>query len=288
MNSTNWERSHRGRGGQGAGPSAAPVTVTVAYTGVVGANANGKRETRVAPIALESVKRPSCAKLLALGAALLAGACAPSLALKGSQSATDAKQRTTPRPEEVKPPAPFEKSAEAAGIFLLDGKPMCFLGTNNYYLIFKSQRMVDDVLDTAKAMGVKVFRHWAFTDRGSLDGSVPAMDGDGTKEGVYFQYWDTAARKPGYNDGVTGLEKLDYLLYKARQNDIRIVMVLTNNWRDFGGMDQYLSWYGLSKHPEFYTDERVKQAYKDYVAHLVNRVNKFTGIAYKDDPYIFS
>ncbi len=181
-----------------------------------------------------------------------------------------------------------EQVAAPGGVFLLDGKPMCFLGSNNYYLIFKSQKMVDDVLDTAKSMGLRVFRHWAFTDRGSLDGTVPAVDGDGTKEGYYFQYWDKEAGRPAYNDSEKGLEKLDYLLYKARQNDIRIVMVLTNNWRDFGGMDQYLAWYGLTKHHEFYTDERVKQAYKDYVTHLVNRVNKFTGVAYKDDPYIFA
>lgn len=182
----------------------------------------------------------------------------------------------------------FRVSNEPGAVFLLDGKPMCFLGSNNYYLIYKSRAMVDDVLDTAKAMGLQVFRHWAFTDRGSLDGTVPAVDGDGTKEGFYFQYWDNEAGRPGYNDGETGLLKLDYLLYKARQNELRIVMVLTNNWRDFGGMDQYLTWYGLTKHHEFYTDERVKGAYKDYVSQLINRVNRFTGVAYKDDPYIFA
>ncbi len=193
-----------------------------------------------------------------------------------------------PWPGERTPAGPPEKAREASGVFLLDGKPMCFLGTNNYYLIFKPRQMVDDVLDTAKRMGVKVFRHWAFTDRGSLDGSVEAVDGDGTKDGHFFQYWDAVAQQPAYNDGERGLDKLDYLLFKARQNDIRIVMVLTNNWRDFGGMDQYLTWYGLTKHHEFYTDERVKQAYKDYVAHLVHRVNKYTGVRYKDDPYIFA
>jgi mannan endo-1,4-beta-mannosidase len=183
---------------------------------------------------------------------------------------------------------PREPVQQASGVFLLGGKPMCFVGSNNYYLIYKSKRMVDDVLDTAKQMGIRVFRHWAFTDRGALDGSVPAVDGDGTKEGHYFQYWDQASQRPAYNDGEQGLEKLDYLLYKARQNDIRIVMVLTNNWRDFGGMDQYLAWYGLTKHQEFYTDERVRQAYKNYVEHLVHRVNTYTGVAYKDDPYIFA
>jgi mannan endo-1,4-beta-mannosidase len=85
-----------------------------------------------------------------------------------------------------------------------------------------------------------------------------------------------------------GLEKLDELMLQARENDVRVVLVFVNNWYHFGGMDQYLLWYGLDAHPQFYTDERVKKAYKDWVAHLVNRVNTRTGIAYKDDPYIFA
>lgn len=218
----------------------------------------------------------------------VASACGAGGTPRGGASPAEANHKPISWSADHRPPIPVEKVSDASGIFLLDGKPMCFVGSNNYYLIFKPQRMVDDVLDTAKSMGIKVFRHWAFTDRGSLDGAVAAMDGDGTKEGVYFQYWDSVAQKPAYNDGDNGLRKLDYLLYKARQNDIRIVMVLTNNWRDFGGMDQYLTWYGLSQHPQFYTDERVKHAYKDYVAHLVNRINTYTGIQYKDDPYIFS
>lgn len=181
-----------------------------------------------------------------------------------------------------------EATTEASGVFLLDGEPLCFLGTNNYYLTYKPRAMVDDLFDTAKTMGLEVLRHWAFIDRGSLDGSVPAIDKDGVKDGHYIQYWDEVNGRPAYNDGATGLEKLDYVMYKARQNNIRVVLVLTNNWREFGGMDQYLTWFGLSKHHEFYTDARVKRAYKDYVVHLLNRVNRFTGVAYKDDPFVFA
>jgi mannan endo-1,4-beta-mannosidase len=38
------------------------------------------------------------------------------------------------------------------------------------------------------------------------------------------------------------LAKLDYVLYKAKQLGIRVMLCLTNNWKDFGGMDQYVSW----------------------------------------------
>ena len=38
----------------------------------------------------------------------------------------------------------------------------------------------------------------------------------------------------------------------------------------------------------FYTDGRVKQAYKNYVHMLLTRTNTYTGVQYKDDPTIFS
>ena len=38
----------------------------------------------------------------------------------------------------------------------------------------------------------------------------------------------------------------------------------------------------------FYTDNRVKQAYKNYVYMLLTRTNIYTGVQYKNDPTIFS
>ncbi|MBN2195077.1 MAG: cellulase family glycosylhydrolase [Polyangiaceae bacterium] len=170
--------------------------------------------------------------------------------------------------------------------FVADGKPFCFQGTNNYYINFKSHRMVDDVFKQMPEMNLKVMRTWAFLDIGSLDHAVESIDG--MKEKVYFQYWDPAAGAPAYHEGPDGFERLDYVLHRARTTGVRMIMVLTNNWKDFGGMDQYLIWYGLKSHYQFFTDERVKKAYKDYVAHLINRVNTIDGTAYREDPAIFA
>lgn len=172
--------------------------------------------------------------------------------------------------------------------FEADGAPLCFVGTNNYYLAYKPRVMVDDVLEAASAMGLKVVRTWGFIDRGSLDGSVPSVDGDGTKEGVYFQAWDPSERRATFNDGPTGLQRLDYALAKAGQLGLKIVVVLTNNWHEFGGMDQYLAWYGLTSHQDFYTSPLARQAYQAWLSHLVLRVNSVTGRAYRDDPTIFA
>jgi endo-1,4-beta-mannosidase len=183
---------------------------------------------------------------------------------------------------------PVEESDQPSATFLLNGEPFCFAGTNNYYLTYKSHKMVDDVLETTKSLGLKVIRIWGYLDRGSLDGNVRNVDGAGEKGGVYFQYWDPARKQPAYNDGATGLEHLDYVLDKAKALDLKVLLVLTNNWKDFGGMDQYLVWYGLNEHQLFYTDPAVVKAYKDWIAHLINRKNSINGTLYRNDPTIFA
>jgi mannan endo-1,4-beta-mannosidase len=172
--------------------------------------------------------------------------------------------------------------------FAVDGKPFCFAGSNNYYPIFKPKPMVDDLFDAARALDLKVMRVWGMLDRGSLDGSVPNADGRGEKDGVYFQYWDPAQNKPAYNDGTNGLERLDYVLAAAAKNDIKVIVVLLNNWRAFGGIDQYLMWYGRDKHHEFFTAPELRQAYRDWVEHVITRTNTVNGRAYRDDPTVFA
>jgi mannan endo-1,4-beta-mannosidase len=183
-----------------------------------------------------------------------------------------------------------------SAVFLHQGKPFCFSGTNNYYLGYRDRAMVDDVFRQAKAMGLKVMRVPAFIDRGSLDDSVPSTDRNswepyGTKQGVYYQYWDTATKSVAYNEGSEkddGLVRLDYVLAKAAEHDVKMVLVLTNNWREFGGMDQYLKWFNLDWHHQFYTDPNARQAYKSYAAHLIQRVNTVSKLVYRDDPSIFA
>ncbi|MFC7484550.1 hypothetical protein ACFQX7_37265 [Luedemannella flava] len=78
------------------------------------------------------------------------------------------------------------------------------------------------------------------------------------------------------------------MLYKARLNGLKIVLPFTNNWSDFGGMDQYVRWAGASYHDDFYTNATIRGWYKDYISGLLNRVNSYTGIRYKDDPTVMT
>ncbi|MDA1475504.1 cellulase family glycosylhydrolase [Bacillus sp. CLL-3-40] len=162
--------------------------------------------------------------------------------------------------------SPFVSTSETK--FMLNGKPFYFAGTNNYYFHYKSKKMVDDVFHDMKAMNLKVIRIWGFLDGKAHDQSVmqPAP-------GVYDE---------------SGFSKLDYAIYKAGQMGIKLVIPFVNNWDEFGGMNQYVRWFHADGHDAFYTDPRIKQAYKRYVSYMLNRMNTYTGVKYKNDPAIMT
>ena len=165
----------------------------------------------------------------------------------------------------------------------LHGRVFRFAGSNNYYLLYKSQFMVDEVLNAAAAQGFRVMRVWGAIDIGNQDGSNSIR---GKADGVYTQYWDGSA--PAYNDGEDGLKHLDYVIYKAGQLGIKLVIPFVNNWNDFGGMDQYVRWRGGQYHDEFYTDPLIRTWYKNWIAHLLERTNTYNGLQYKHDPTIMT
>lgn len=131
--------------------------------------------------------------------------------------------------------------------------------------------MVDQLFDTAAANGFHVVRMWGFDDVYS-----PTY--------LYFQYWGGSS--PQYNDGSDGLQHLDYAVYSAKQRGIRVIIPFVNNWKDYGGIPQYIQWRGASHHDDFYTDNTIIQWYKNYVSHVLNRVNIYTNVAYKDEAAI--
>ncbi len=186
--------------------------------------------------------------------------------------------------------------------FMVDGSTFYYAGTNNYYVNFKPQYDVDQVMEDAAAMGLKVIRTWGHLDAGVITDEVNddgytvftgSVDGPGEKEGIYYQYFDENLGRPVVNEGKNGLEKLDYVLYKAEQEGLRVLITFTNNWEAFGGMAQYVKWAQLAGenvngHDDFYTNETIKGWYKDYIETLLNHENVYTGEKYKDDPNVFS
>lgn len=152
--------------------------------------------------------------------------------------------------------------------FFLGGRPFYFAGTNNYYMHYKSHRMIDDVLHDAAAMGLSLLRCWGFIDGQPADGFV--------------------LQPEPYTYPEEGYERIDYTVWRARRYGLKLVIALTNNWPDFGGMEQYVRWFGGSSHDEFYTNPEIRIAYKAYVEHFLRRRNRYTGVRYMDDPTIMA
>jgi mannan endo-1,4-beta-mannosidase len=162
----------------------------------------------------------------------------------------------------------------SSGQLMFNGYPFRFGGGNSYGLMFESQATVDQVLATASGSAMKVIRMWAFDDIG-----VP-----GPNNNFYLQYWSGSA--PAYNDGANGLANVDYAVYRAGQLGLKLIIPFTNNWPDYGGMDQYVKWNNQSYHDQFYSDPVIRQWYKNWISHLLNHVNTYNGIAYRNDPAI--
>ena len=108
---------------------------------------------------------------------------------------------------------------------ILNGQPFHFNAANNDHLYHWSQFMISDVLEDAKGLGLTVLRVWA-----SSEGQ------DSWKDGYCFQPNPREYNEPTFR-------QMDYIIAKAREKGIRLIMPLVNNWDDgFGGMPQYVKW----------------------------------------------
>jgi len=164
--------------------------------------------------------------------------------------------------------------------FKLDGKDFYFAGSNAYYFPFNNNETdVTRGLTAAKAAGLKVFRTWGFYDRNATfdPTGLPKYGGEGAGPSeVHFQKWTNGV--PAINYGEFGLQAFDKVVRAAEKTGIKLVVALTNNWADYGGMDVYTVNLGHKYHDDFYTKENVKTAFKNYVKVFINRYKKSSAI----------
>lgn len=209
-----------------------------------------------------------------LGAAGV-GAAAAVTALPGTSAAAAPVSPAAPAPARTRHrPKSFVTAKN--GNFLIDGTTFRFGGTNTYYLHQRSHYMIDAALNDAAAMSLAVVRAWAFAD---------GQNGDHPLQPYPYEYDEQA------------FDSLDYTVWKAGQLGLRLVLTLTNNWPDYGGMPQYVSWFlGLPNdvydtvvnHDKFYTTKAIKDCYKAYAKHVLRRRNRYTGLRYNEDPTIMT
>lgn len=165
------------------------------------------------------------------------------------------------------------------GTLTLNGAPFRFGGTNSYPLMYSNSSTVDQILQTVASSNLKVVRMWVFCD------TTCGND-------FFFQTFNTTTRAPAYNDVTRGLDNVDLAVNEANTLGIKLILTLTNNWTDFGGMDTYVKWHNGQYHDQFYTDPTILQWYENWVSHVLNHVNTVQGpsfgVAYKNDPTIMA
>ncbi|KAI0347615.1 glycoside hydrolase [Trametopsis cervina] len=143
--------------------------------------------------------------------------------------------------------------------FVLGGKTFTVIGENSYWvglMGYSTANMNKAFADIASA-GSTVVRTWGFNEVT-------------TPNGIYYQSWSGST--PTINTGATGLQNFDNVIAAAKANGLRLIVALTNNWSDYGGMDVYVKQILNSpNHDLFYTNAQVIAAYKNYVKAFVSR-----------------
>lgn len=93
-------------------------------------------------------------------------------------------------------------------------------------------------------------------------------------------------KKPGeFNE--EAFRALDKVLEVANRIGVRVIIPLVDNWKWWGGIEQYAEYRGKSA-AEFWTDRGVIEDFKKTVHFVINRRNTFTGTLYKDDKAILA
>jgi len=138
---------------------------------------------------------------------------------------------------------------------------------------FPSHYEIDDALTTAKEMGVRVVRSQTMGDSVGCDLCIEPARGR----------FNPAA-----------FERIDYALESARKRGIRIIPTIIGDDARAGGSGcVYLRWRDISvpgctiiNMAPFWTDATVIGDVEAHIKALLNHVNVYSGVAYKDDPTI--
>ncbi|HKF37862.1 MAG TPA: hypothetical protein VKB35_13290 [Ktedonobacteraceae bacterium] len=157
---------------------------------------------------------------------------------------------------------------------MLNGRPFRFAGANIHWLAlddstsYPSSFRVNDALDAAKAMGATVVRSH------SLGISVGCGNCIEPAPGVFNE---------------TALVHDDYVIKAAGEHGIRLIIPLTDNYHYAqGGKHTFTDWRGIPNENQFYYNHQVMSDFELYIRTLLNRVNTYTGVAYKNDPTIMA
>jgi len=93
-------------------------------------------------------------------------------------------------------------------------------------------------------------------------------------------------RRPGdFNE--EAFRALDKVLEVANREGVRVIIPLVDNWKWWGGAEQYAEYRGKPVEA-FWSDPEIISDFKKTVNYVLNRRNSYTGKLYKDDKAILA
>ncbi|KDQ21473.1 glycoside hydrolase family 5 protein [Botryobasidium botryosum FD-172 SS1] len=201
------------------------------------------------------------------------GSLSEYIGLPGNGPTTSAPPVTTTRPGTTTTPTNTGSPPASTGFvktsgqkFTLNGQTFTVVGSNAYWMAqLGSNADIDKAFTDLQNAGFTTLRTWGFNDVTS-------------PSGTYYQLWSGSTGT--LNTGANGLGKFDYVVSSAKAHGIRLIVALTNNWSDYGGMDVYVKQITGGTHDQFYTNANIKSAFKKYIDGWVSR--------YKNEPTILA
>jgi mannan endo-1,4-beta-mannosidase len=177
-------------------------------------------------------------------------------------------------------PRSYDKEAfvtRSGSSLMLGGKPFRFSGPNIYWLgllqtpngiAYPGQFEVDDAMATAAEMGATVVRSHTLGDSVGCNLCIEP------KLGIFNQQ---------------AFQHIDYAIEAARSHNIKLIIPLIDNWSYYsGGKATFTNWRNLSNEHQFYINSQVIDDFKQYITTILNHVNSYSGIAYKNDSTIMA
>lgn len=137
-------------------------------------------------------------------------------------------------------------------------------------LHLSSHAEIDAALDSARAMNARVIRPLCCLMVGKINSIQPSV-------GVF---------------NADALEPIDYAISRCAGAGIKLIFPLVDNYQYYmGGKFSYCTANGVtpdSVASQFFTNSTVINSFKAHISFVLNHINRYTGIAYKDDPAILA
>jgi hypothetical protein len=224
-------------------------------------------------------------------------------AVPGSGPATVSTATTSSYPNT---PVTLAAMTRSSSNLQISGSTKRLSGLNAYWLglddnagtstgSYPSQGTITAAMSGMKNMGIDLVRaHTIGISQGMSSGN-----------GLSYATYSSSTGAVTYNDAA--LAAADWAVYQASLQGIYLMIPLTDNWNYYHGGKwvfchaAYLqNSSGLVDCPGTTKDDqnerqffasgtaplRIRAVFKDYISHLLNHVNQFTGVAYKNDPTI--